>query len=103
MLSCSSIEAARPFKHTSVLVKGIPVPAESFISDVRHGGVKETVVIPLRTSRRYFNSCLTRGGSSLLPSLSQGNYCAASETHTAEETLKTSKRFIFLVSYQPSR
>lgn len=54
-------------------------------------------MIYVRASRRYFNSCLTRGGSSLLPSLSQGNYCMASETQKAEETLKRSQAVLFLL------
>ena len=80
----SFVETGWPFNKPLFYWRGSLVPAESFISDVGHSGVKERLVIPVWTSRRYFNGCLTRGGSSLLPCLSQGNHCATWEMGKAE-------------------
>lgn len=63
MLPWSFAEGAQPSEHTSVLVKMILVPAQSFISAARHTGAKESFVIPGLAGRRYFNSRLTWGGS----------------------------------------
>lgn len=63
MLPWSFSEGAQPSEHTSVLVKMIQVPAQSFISAARHTGVNGSLVIPVLAGRRYFNSRLTCGGS----------------------------------------
>lgn len=69
-----STELARPLfffsflLNTAVLVKG-----DLWVSDVGQTGVKEPVVM----AGGDFNGCLTCGGPSMLPSPSQGSYCAA--------------------------